>query len=314
MTGTDVAVPRNYPQAWRGPWHRWWRPLLAIAVALGGAGVFFVWSALTQAGAIFADDPVKFATDLEEAALAPEWMVTPLGLLAMNLSLAIPIPVALLAALVVTGRPGLVSSVLGRLRWGLLLGAAGVSLLVLVPLGFVLEWVAPTSGEELAVAPEVGWQLVLLVILLTTPLQAAGEEYFFRGWVQQVVGAWCRSPWLAVALPMLISATLFAFAHGVQSPWLFADRFFFGVVASVLVWRTGGLECAIALHVVNNLFAFGAAIATGSMADAMLISEVDALSGALSMTGTLVSGAALLGFARWRKAQRLTTPVIDGVA
>ncbi|MBO0607538.1 CPBP family intramembrane glutamic endopeptidase [Myceligenerans salitolerans] len=298
---------RPYPQAWRGPGYRWWRPLLTIGVMVAGAGVFFLWSAFAQLGAILAHDPGEFLTRFEEAALDTDWLATPLGLLATNISLAIPIPIALLAALVATGRPGLVSSVTGRLRWGLLLGAAGVSVLVLVPLGFVLEWFAPTSsGEQLTIDPAAGWPLVALVILLTTPLQATGEEYFFRGWLQQVIGAWCRPAWLAVVLPMLVSATLFALAHGLQNPWLFADRFFFGVVASVLVWRTGGLECAIALHVVNNLFAFGAAIATGTMAETMLITEVSALSGVLSMTGTAVSGAALLAFARWRRAQRLT--------
>ncbi|MBE1878032.1 CPBP family intramembrane glutamic endopeptidase [Myceligenerans pegani] len=297
---------RPYPQAWRGPRHRWWRPLLAIAVMLGGAVVFFVWSAFAQLGAVFANDPAEFVNRFEETALDTEWLTTPLGLLATNISLAIPIPMALLAALVATGRPGLVSSVTGRLRWGLLAGAVGTSVLVLVPLGFVLEAFAPASSEQLTIAPEQGWQLVALVILLTTPLQAAGEEYFFRGWVQQVVGAWCRPAWLAVVLPMVISATLFALAHGLQNPWLFADRFFFGLVASVLVWRTGGLECAIALHVVNNLFAFGAAIATGTMAETMLITEVSPLSGVLSMTGTAVVAAALLAFARWRRAQRLT--------
>ncbi|GAB3165505.1 hypothetical protein GCM10027059_23180 [Myceligenerans halotolerans] len=293
-----------YPQAWRGPRHRWWRPLLAITVMIAGAGVFFVWSAFAQIGAILAHDPAAFLNQFETAVLDDGWLATPLGLLATNISLAIPIPIALLAALVATGRPGLVSSVTGRLRWGLLLGAAGVSVLVLVPLGLVPEWFAPTSGEQLTIAPDPGWQLVALVILLTTPLQATGEEYFFRGWLQQVVGAWCRPAWLAVVLPMLISATLFALAHGLQNPWLFADRFFFGLVASVLVWRTGGLECAIALHVVNNLFAFGAAIATGTTAETMLITEVSALSGVLSMTGTAVSAAALLAFARWRRAQR----------
>lgn len=294
-----------YPQAWRGPRHRWWRPLIAIAIMIGGAAAFFLWSGFAQLGAMLAYDPSGVLSRFDEVALETDWVVTPLGLLATNISLAIPIPIALLAALAMTGRPGLVSSVTGRLRWGLLLGAAGVSLLVLVPLGFVLEWFAPSSSEQLTFAPDPGWPLVALVILLTTPLQAAGEEYFFRGWLQQVVGAWCRPAWLAVVLPMLLSATLFALAHGLQNPWLFADRFFFGLVASVLVWRTGGLECAVALHVVNNLFAFGAAIVTGTMAEALLVTEVSALSGVLSMTGTAVSGAALLAFARWRRAQRL---------
>ena len=36
----------------------------------------------------------------------------------------------------------------------------------------------------------------------------------------------------------------------------------------------GGLEAGIAMHVVNNLVAFGLAIATGSVAEALSVSEV----------------------------------------
>lgn len=301
-----TAPVRTYPQAWRTERHRWWRPLIAIAVMLAGGAAFFVWSLVAQLGAIIAYAPGEFLADPESAFLDDSWLITPLGMLSTNISLAIPIPIAMLAALVVAGRPGLVSSVTGRLRWGLLAGASVVTVVVLVPLGYVLEAVAPSSGEALTIDPAAGWPLLALVILLTTPLQAAGEEYFFRGWLTQLVGSWCRAPWLAVVLPMLVSATLFAFAHGLQNSWLFADRFFFGIVASLLVWRTGGLECAIALHVVNNLFAFAVAIATDTMSDALLVTEVGVLSGVLSMTGTAVCGLALWGLARWRGTRRLT--------
>lgn len=315
MTAVHPGVgPLSYPQAWRGARYRWWRPLLALALMAGAGAVFFVFTGLSQVGAWLAYDPAGFLAAMTSAdadAMLDDaaWLVAPLGMLSTNIGLAIPIPFAMLAALVVAGSAGLASSVTGRLRWGLMVGAAVVTVLVLVPLGFAMEALVPSSGEELAIDPEAGWQLVALVILLTTPLQAAGEEYFFRGWVTQLVGAWCRPAWLAVVLPMLISATLFALAHGTQNPWLFADRFFFGIVASLLVWRTGGLECAVALHVVNNLFAFGAAIATGTMEESLLITEVDPLPGILSVAGTAVTALVLLVFARWRKAQRLTAAV-----
>ena len=66
-----------------------------------------------------------------------------------------------------------------------------------------------------------------------------------------------------------MSATLFALAHGGQEPALFADRFAFGVVASWLVWRTGGLEASIALHAANNLVSLGYTASTGSVQEAL---------------------------------------------
>jgi membrane protease YdiL (CAAX protease family) len=50
-----------------------------------------------------------------------------------------------------------------------------------------------------------------------------------------------------------ITGVGFMLLHGAGDPWLNAFYLYFGVLACVLTWRTGGLEAAIALHVVNNL-------------------------------------------------------------
>ena len=55
---------------------------------------------------------------------------------------------------------------------------------------------------------------------------------------------------------MVASALVFALFHGTQNLPLFLDRFGFGLLAGVLVVRTGGLEAGIAAHVANNVFAF----------------------------------------------------------
>ena len=98
-------------------------------------------------------------------------------------------------------------------------------------------------------------------MLLLTPLQAAGEEYAFRGYLTQAFGGLFRNRWVAVVGP----AVLFALAHGAQSAPVFFDRFAFGVVAGVLVIGTGGLVAGIAMHVLNNWLAFGLALAFGDM-------------------------------------------------
>ena len=61
------------------------------------------------------------------------------------------------------------------------------------------------------------------------------------------------------------SALLFAILHGGQDLPLFLHRFAFGLIAGWLVMRTGGLEAAIAAHVVNNVVAFGYANISGTM-------------------------------------------------
>ena len=321
QTSTRAALaPREYPQALRGPKHRWWRPLLglvaviACTVLLAGAMLLYAL-AFVVAGALGAQLP-------DPSSLTDAWFVSPVGLVVTNLGLALGIPIALVATWAQACRGGLVSSVLGRVRWRLLLGALGVALLLLVPLTFAGDLLLtqlglPADGggagsgadggagaEESGwwpLTPASGWLVLAVVILLTTPLQAAGEEYFFRGWLTQWTGSMLRRRWLAIALPAVLTAFLFALAHGAQSPWLFADRLVFGLVASLLVWRTGGLECAVALHVANNLLAFGLAIAYDGLEDSLLITEIAPAEGAVSIAGTIITTSVLLWWARRRR-------------
>lgn len=332
--------PREYPQALRGPRHRWWRPVLglvamtaALVVLAGAMLLYALVLVVAQAAGVELPDP----TSVSDA-----WFVSPAGMLVTNLGLALGIPLALVATWAQAGRAGLVSSVLGRVRWRLLLGGLGLSLLLLVPLtlgsdllvtqlGLAPELPAdPGTGSGDAGAGESGWWpltpasawlALSVVILLTTPLQAAGEEYFFRGWLSQWIGSLLRWRTLAIIVPAVVSALLFAFAHGAQSPWLFADRLVFGLLASLLVWRTGGLEIAVALHAANNLLAFGLAIAYDGLADSLLITEVAPIEGAVSISVTLVTTAVLLWWARRRRpavvvpepaAPAPTGPVVAG--
>ena len=92
----------------------------------------------------------------------------------------------------------------------------------------------------------------IIVVLLTTPLQAAGEEYLFRGFLLQSLGA----TGLQAPICWVASGALFATAHGQFAPPLFADRWLIGVVFAWLATSTGGLEASIAIHSVKNVSTF----------------------------------------------------------
>ena len=79
-----------------------------------------------------------------------------------------------------------------------------------------------------------------VVILLTTPLQAIGEEYLFRGYLLQAVGSLFGSRWIAI----VADGHDVRLAHGAQNFPLFFDRFAFGLIAAWLVRSAGGLEAA----------------------------------------------------------------------
>jgi membrane protease YdiL (CAAX protease family) len=197
----------------------------------------------------------------------PDGTVSWFGLLATNLSLIVLIPLSMLVARKLNRQtPGLLSSVVGRLRWRPLAWFAAVA----VALELVMLAVIQFGGIELAggerhgggAAPDA--LAVIAVTLLTSTFQAAGEEYFFRGYLLQAVGALVRGSVVAI----LVTTVLFTVAHGVwpwQSPALFLDRFAFGLVAALLVVRTGGLEASIAAHAANNVVTFVFAAMTNSV-------------------------------------------------
>jgi hypothetical protein len=62
------------------------------------------------------------------------------------------------------------------------------------------------------------------------------------------IGRWLRHPAFAILLPV----PLFVLGHGYDLLGQIGVGLF-AVAAGWLTWRTGGLEAAIALHVVNNL-------------------------------------------------------------
>ncbi len=196
---------------------------------------------------------------------------TPLGLAYLNVVIAAAIPVTWLVIRYLHGlRPRWLSSILPRLRWRYLLVCFGLSFVALLAT-LAVSAVLPSQGAGTEMSGEVNdftttTRDFLLVVLFLTPLQAAGEEYAFRGYLAQAFGGIFRNPIAAVVGPSI----LFALAHGLgQSAPIFFDRFAFGVVAGTLVILTGGLEAGIAMHVLNNWLAFGLALAYGDMGSSL---------------------------------------------
>jgi membrane protease YdiL (CAAX protease family) len=153
-------------------------------------------------------------------------------------------------------RAGTLSSVCGRLRWawlGICILVAVVADLLYVGVELMLEFTTTTATPaDLGFAGWVGWRgfvIAVPVLLALVPLQAAAEEYLFRGWLLQALSGLGGAPWIA----MTISAVLFALAHGLGTGWGFVDLVAFALITGWLAVRTGGLEAGIAMHMATNL-------------------------------------------------------------
>jgi len=280
-----VETPEGTPyhQMARTAVQRWWRPVAGTAaIALTGMAalmaVTFAWLIAVAAGTGTPlmevigriggpDDPMLGSLNAELAFTL--------------LSVAVFLPFILLAAPVFQRRrPGTLSSVAGRLRLRWMAVCAGLAVLTGV-VGVVFSWAAGVMVDDPVTegGAWVGWSSflpTLLIVVLLVPFQSAAEEYFFRGWLLQAIGSCTlqdrtaplarklsvvfRTPWPAICAGGLA----FAAGHG-YTGWGVVDIFGFAVIAGWVTVRTGGLEAAIAVHVVNNVGAFLIPAAVGRL-------------------------------------------------
>ena len=291
----------------------WWRSLVGIVVLPISMFVLMPFLVLVpfMAGLAVAGQDVMASTEQLVDLTDP----TPLGLAYINIVLASAIPVTWVVIRYLHGlRPRWLSSILPRLRWRYLLVCFGLSFVALLAT-LAVAAVLPSQGAGTEMSGELNdftttTRDFLLVVLFLTPLQAAGEEYAFRGYLAQAFGGIFRNPIAAVVGPSL----LFALAHGLgQSAPIFFDRFAFGIVAGTLVILTGGLEAGIAMHVLNNWLAFGLALAYGDMGSSLNPSGGSWWSIPVTLTQSLVYlGLALFAARRMGLASRTYPVVLEG--
>jgi membrane protease YdiL (CAAX protease family) len=288
----------SYPQILRGQWYAWWRSIAGVILGLSlfvlvtdvvrRAIVMVSWST-SAANQPFRDYSAKaFAFEL------------PVGLLAVNLGLGALIPIAwALMALIHQMRPRWLSSVQPGIRWRYLLGCLAIAAVVLN--GVML--LSTTVGDKMAIHPQSGFWGFLVVILLTSPIQAAAEEIFFRGYLLQALGSLVAKPWFGV----IASSVVFALLHGTQNLPLFVDRLAFGLLAGLLVWRTGGLEAGISAHVINNVFAYLIAGLTTSVAALKAIKGIGWVDAAFDVGGFALFAVLAYGLSRLMKLRTQVT-------
>ena len=209
------APGTEYAQFLRTGRNRWWKGLVVIVLLVVG---YVVVSFVTGLGAIGLD----LATGRidQESLLQGRVTITPALLLSINLSAAIMIPLSMLLQWGFYGQPvRWIHSVRGHLRWDLL----GRVALIIVPIWVVyvalsiFVFPAPPSGAFTAESVA-----LLAVVLLTTPLQAAGEEYGARGLITRAAGSWSADARLSLVISTVVSAVIFTLAHGAADFWLIA--------------------------------------------------------------------------------------------
>lgn len=273
---------------------RWWRPILVVLTSV----VFYL--ALLMAVMVVLIILALAVPGWEptlEGTLELGSMNDPAVMGGMLLLIAVMLPTTLLAvAIAGRRRAGTLLSVTGRLRWPLIGRAALVTFGVFAVFQVIALIVDPSAVVRPVDLARLLPALVLVVVI--TPFQAVAEEVVFRGLLMQTIGAWLRHPAWAILLPV----PLFVVGHDYNAIGL-VDIAVFAVVAGYLTWRTGGLEAAIGMHVVNNVAGLLLGLLTGADLDA---TDIAPLTSALGVAYTLITAALILVWHR-RSERRAQT-------
>jgi membrane protease YdiL (CAAX protease family) len=280
-------VPQPFLLAMRSRDWAWWRPLLGILL-LGV--VYLVLNVLVAVIGLLGFF-VAGANPSRLPDLAVDDLSDPRVLLFVNITLIVAIPCVWLAWAVAHGMSiGWCSSVLARLRRRLFLPftlralvTLGTAILLTLVLGLA-------TGSDAVSGPVRSFGWLLLVVVLTTPLQSMAEEYVFRGYLSQAIAGWVRRPVAGAVVAALLTAALFSAAHAPPDVATFLDRFAVGLAASAVVWLTGGLEAAVVLHAVNNVLVF---VLAGALGDGGAGSES---SGGIGLVPLILTLAGLAGY------------------
>ncbi|MEW1841151.1 type II CAAX endopeptidase family protein [Nonomuraea angiospora] len=215
------------------------RGILAIILLIGG-----------MFGLTFGAVQIAFRID---AALGLSGYTASIHVAAM-LPIALLIPWSMLIQRWLYGvRAASLTSVLNVFRTAVF----GKAILIVLPL-WAINLVVSTlvMGSTTTTWTTVGLASVFLVTLLLTPLQAAGEEYGFRGLVFRVAASWAKGPRAALLLGVAVSSILFAVVHFSTDPWVNLYYLVFASTLAIITWRSGGLEIGIVIHAVNNTIGF----------------------------------------------------------
>lgn len=321
---TDLRIVElPYHRLYRAqPTYRWWRPLVAVLLT----ALFFIGVSILLAIplfiVLFATNAIDFLSPTATADLtkliSPD-MARPWTLLFGLGSIILVLPLVPLALRIAGIQPAgvrvnILHSVLFRLRWRWLL-------VCLIPAAVV--WVVTFAGQigiGLALGDELlpfstdvpTYLLSVLIVLLLVPVQAATEEYLYRGVLLQSVGAWVRF----APVTIIVSAVLFGFSHAYDE-WGILTVAVMGVGFAVVTIRTGGLEAGIAMHALNNIGAF-AVMGTGMFGPTGMTEDTGGPAGLIAQVITVVLWVAgVEWFARRNGIERLSrigVPVAPPVA
>ena len=145
-----------------------------------------------------------------------------------------------------------------RISWSRISQAFIISFSVQI-LAISFAYLSSANSFQLNFQPD-SFLILLLISLITTPIQTSVEELFYRGYLMQAIGLITRK----VAFPVLFSSILFTIFH-LRNPEVLSQKVTISLISVVLnyfitglflAWITikdNSLELAFGFHAASNL-------------------------------------------------------------
>ena len=139
--------------------------------------------------------------------------------------------------------------------------------------------------------------ILLVISLIFVPIQASSEEFLFRGYLTQGVASWTKSRWWALIIPSILFGLLHSDNPEIKEYGflvMMPHYIFPGLLFGLMTILDDGIELAMGVHTINNLF--GATLVTykGSALQTYALFELTEINPAEDLLPLVVSGIALL--------------------
>lgn len=147
-----------------------------------------------------------------------------------------------------------VINIMDSVRWRNII--KGFLLWMVILLIFTLPTLIFAPGEYRFTFNPQSYLILLLLSLITFPIQASFEEIFFRGYLLQAFGKISKKP----IVPLILSSLFFGLIHYFNSNdpstslFIVSYTFILGIMLGIIVLGENGIETAVGVHISNNIY------------------------------------------------------------
>ena len=121
---------------------------------------------------------------------------------------------------------------------------------------FVIGYLTEPEIYQLQIQP-IKFVFLIIVAFIFFPFQTTCEEFLFRGYLAQGFASWTKSRWWALIIPSLLFGLMHSanpeikeYGFGV----MIVQYIFLGLTFGIMSIMDDGIELAMGVHAVNNIF------------------------------------------------------------